>query len=213
MIQVDLLVLVSVVCYECELYLQFLFRCEISGIDFNFCCVDGSEFIVLVNVIVIFSCDNSKFISCIVIYDIFECKCVEEEIEVFNVDLECQVQYLYNVNKELESFFYLVLYDLCVFLCVIFGYVMIFEEDYVYVIDEKGCEQLQVICCNVCKMDVLINDLFKLVKFIIGELILQCFLMDELVVQVVVGLQQENFGVIFDVLCLEGVVVNCGLIV
>lgn len=65
---------------------------------------------------------------------------------------------------------------------------------------------------NVRKMDALINDLLKLAKSTTGELTLQRFSMDELVAQVVAGLQQENPGVIFDVPRLEGAVANRGLI-
>lgn len=212
MTQADLLAPASAARYERELQPQFLLRREISGIDLNFRRADGSEFTALVNATAIPSRDNSKLISRTVIYDISERKRAEEEIEALNADLERQAQHLHNVNKELESFSYSVSHDLRAPLRAISGYAMILEEDYAHAIDEKGREQLQVIRRNVRKMDALINDLLKLAKSTTGELTLQRFSMDELVAQVVAGLQQENPGVIFDVPRLEGAVANRGLI-
>lgn len=212
MTQADLLTPASARRYARELHPQFLLKREISGIDLNFRRADGSEFTALVNATAIPSRDNSKLISRTVIYDISERKRAEEEIEALNADLERQAQHLHNVNKELESFSYSVSHDLRAPLRAISGYAMILEEDYAHAIDEKGREQLQVIRRNVRKMDALINDLLKLAKSTTGELTLQRFSMEELVGQVVAGLQQENPGVTFEVAHLEGAVANRGLV-
>lgn len=212
MTQADLLTPSSAERYLRELHPQFLLRREISGIDLNFRRADGSEFTALVNATAIPSRDRSKLISRTVIYDISDRKRAEDEIEALNADLERQAQHLHNVNKELESFSYSVSHDLRAPLRAISGYAMILEEDYAHAIDEKGREQLQVIRRNVRKMDALINDLLKLAKSTTGELTLQRFSMEELVGQVVAGLQQENPAVVFEVARLEGAVANRGLI-
>jgi PAS domain S-box-containing protein len=211
MTQADLLAPSSAERYLRELHPQFLLRREISGIDLNFRRADGSEFTALVNATAIPSRDRSKLISRTVIYDISDRKRAEDEIEALNADLERQAQHLHNVNKELESFSYSVSHDLRAPLRAISGYAMILEEDYAHAIDEKGREQLQVIRRNVRKMDALINDC-SLAKSTTGELTLQRFSMEELVGQVVAGLQQENPAVVFEVARLEGAVANRGLI-
>lgn len=212
MTQADLLTPASAERYQRELHPQFLQKREISGIDLNFRRADGSEFTALVNATAIPSRDHSRLISRTVIYDISERKRAEDEIEALNADLERQALHLHNVNKELESFSYSVSHDLRAPLRAISGYAMILEEDYAQAIDDKGREQLQVIRRNVRKMDALINDLLKLAKSTTGELTLQRFSMEELVGQVVAGLQQEYPGVVFEVPRLEGAVANRGLI-
>ncbi|MBP0600516.1 CHASE3 domain-containing protein [Herbaspirillum sp. LeCh32-8] len=208
----DLLTPESAERYTRELLPQFLLRREINGIDLNYRRADGTIFTALVNATAIANQETGKLVSRTVMYDISDRKRAEDEIEALNADLKRQALHLHSVNKELESFSYSVSHDLRAPLRAISGYAMILEEDYADAIDEKGREQLQVIRRNVKKMDELINDLLKLAKSTTGELTLERFSMEELVGQVIAGLQQENPGVRFEVPLMDGVVANRGLI-
>lgn len=208
----DLLTPESAERYTRELLPQFLLRREINGVDLNYRRADGSIFTALVNATAVLNQETGKLVSRTVMYDISDRKRAEDEIEALNADLKRQALHLHSVNKELESFSYSVSHDLRAPLRAISGYAMILEEDYADTLDEKGREQLQVIRRNVKKMDELINDLLKLAKSTTGELTLERFSMEELVGQVIAGLQQENPGVEFEVPAMDGVVANRGLI-
>lgn len=208
----DLMTPESAELYTRELLPQFLLRREINGVDLNYRRAGGTVFTALVNATAIPNLESGRLISRTVMYDISDRKRAEDEIEALNADLKRQALHLHSVNRELESFSYSVSHDLRAPLRAISGYAMILEEDYAEALDDKGREQLQVIRRNVKKMDELINDLLKLAKSTTGELTLERFSMEELVAQVVAGLEQENPAVEFDVAPMDGVVANRGLI-
>jgi PAS domain S-box-containing protein len=212
MTHADILAPESAERYVRELLPQFLLKREINGIDLNYRRADGSEFTALVNATAIVNAETGRLVSRIVIYDISERTRAQEEIEALNADLKRQAQHLYSVNRELESFSYSVSHDLRAPLRAISGYAMILEEDYAEALDDKGREQLQVIRRNVRKMDELISDLLRLAKSTTGELMLERFSMEDIVTQVIAGLQRENPLVIFEAPPMGSVVANRGLI-
>jgi PAS domain S-box-containing protein len=122
---------------------------------------DGREFPIELSISPLKTNDVLTF--CGFITDITERKQNEEEIKVFNQQLEKRVQErtqeLESVNKELESFSYSVSHDLRAPLRAIHGYMNILTNEYTNKFDAEAIRLTTIIMNNTQKMGRLIDDL------------------------------------------------------
>jgi len=124
---------------------------------------DGTEFPVELSISPLRT--GNAVVFCGFITDITERKKAEEEIRMFNQQLELKVrertEELESVNKELESFSYSVSHDLRAPLRSIHGYMNILAEDYAGKFDDEAQRLMTIILNNAKKMGQLIDDLLE----------------------------------------------------
>ena len=144
--------------------------------------------------------------------DITERKQAEDEIRLFNVELEQRVHartaQLELTNKELESFAYSISHDLRTPLRAIEGYSHILLEDFGQNLDEEGQQYLIRIRANVKHMANLIDDLLRLSRVTRGELDIDSVDLSLLAGEVVNDLKGKQPGRKVNVIIPAGLIVR-----
>ncbi len=126
--------------------------------------------------------------------DIAERKHAEQEIAKLNSELRIRVSELEIRNKELEAFSYSVSHDVAAPLRHIAGFSQLLLEDCKEQLTPDGCEYLQEIQHSTRRMQQLVEDLLRFSRLGAQGLKLQMTDLDEVVGEVVSGLQRHLGG-------------------
>ncbi|HMC30164.1 MAG TPA: PAS domain S-box protein [Candidatus Angelobacter sp.] len=173
---------------------------------------DGREFPIELSITRVYR--GGKVFFNAFLHDISKRKHAEEEIGTLNAELSVRVSELEERNKALEAFSYSVSHDVRAPLRNIAGFSEILREEYARQLSPPGLDYLQRIQSNVARMQRLVDDLLRFARLGEQGLKPQRTSLDELVREVIAGLESDLSGrrVTFEVSPLPVIACDRGLI-